>query len=79
MIQSDEWNFFFDEGFYGVGFGDNDAAFYTVRKQLWCGYHTNFEAFSFCPIGNHLKDLLEKIGDMILNPEWPFSFCNKRR
>ena len=71
--------FFFDEGFYGVGFGDNDAAFYTVRKQLWFGYHTNFEAFSFCPIGNHLKDLLEKIGDMILNPEWPFSLGNKRR
>ena len=71
--------FFFDEGFYWVGFGDNDAAFYTVRKQLWFGYHTNFEAFSFCPIGNHLKDLLEKIGDMILNPEWPFSLGNKRR
>ena len=71
--------FFFDEGFYGVGFGDNDAAFYTVRKQRWFGYHTNFEAFSFCPIGNHLKDLLEKIGDMILNPEWPFSLGNKRR
>ena len=32
--------FFFDEGFYGVGFGDNDAAFYTVRKQLWFGFVT---------------------------------------
>ena len=46
---------------------------------FWFCYHTNFEAFSFCPIGNHLKDLLEKIGDMILNPEWPFSLGNKRR
>ena len=44
----------------GVLVGDNDAAFYTVRKQLWLRcYHTNFEAFSFCPIGNHLKNLLE--------------------